>query len=146
MSGKQKEPTDEEKVNAIVAEIRILEGTFNELSARQNMLERALLEARAALDAIKGLGETKEAEVLTQIGGGVLVRSPPPSVEKVLVNVGANMVIEKPRDEAVAMLETRTREVESTVISIQGQRNEIAERLEMDRQYLQTMVSQSQTS
>jgi prefoldin alpha subunit len=127
-------------------EIRILEGTFNELSARQNMLERALLESRAALEAIRGLSEAKGAEVLTQIGGGVLVRSSPPSVDRVLVNVGANAVIEKSRDEAVAMLEGRSREVESSVLSIQSQRNEIAERLEVDRQYLQTLISKTQTS
>jgi prefoldin alpha subunit len=146
LSSKEREPTDEEKVNAIVTEIRVLEGTFNELSARQNMLERALLEGRAALDAIKGLGESKEAEVLMQIGGGVLVKSSPPSVDKVLVNVGANVVIEKSKEEAMAMLEGRSRQVETTVLSIQGQRNQIAERLEVDRQYLQTLISQPQTS
>ena len=146
MSSKDKQPTDEEKVNAVVTEIRILEGTFNELSARQNMLERALLESRAALEAIKGLSESKEAEVLTQIGGGVLVRSSPPSVDRVLINVGASVVIERSRDEAVAMLESRSREVETSVLSIQSQRNEIAERLEVDRQYLQTLISQPQTS
>jgi prefoldin alpha subunit len=146
LSSKDKQPTDEEKVNAVVTEIRILEGTFNELSARQNMLERALLESRAALEAIKGLSESKEAEVLTQIGGGVLVRSSPPSVDRVLINVGASVVIERSRDEAVAMLESRSREVETSVLSIQSQRNEIAERLEVDRQYLQTLISQPQTS
>lgn len=146
MSTKEKAPTDEEKVSSIVTEIRILEGTFNEFSARQNMLERALLESRAALDAIKGLNQAEGAEVLTQIGGGVLVRSPPPSVDRVLVNVGANVVIEKPRDEATAMLESRSREVETSVLSIQSQRNEIAERLEVDRQYLQTLISKTQTS
>jgi len=146
LSTKQKEPTDEEKVNSIVMEIRILEGTFNELSARQNMLERALLEGRAALEAIKGLAEAKGAEVLTQIGGGVLVRSSPPSVDRVLVNVGANTVIEKSREEALAILESRSRELETTVLSIQSQRNEIAERLEMDRQYLQALISKTQTS
>ena len=146
MSSKQKEPTEEEKMNSVVMEIRILEGTLNELSARQNMLERALIESRAALDAIKGLGEGKVTEVLTQIGGGAMIRSPPPTTEKVFVNVGANVVIEKSREEAVAMLESRSRDVEASVLSIQSQRNEIAERLEVDRQYLQSLVSQAQQS
>jgi prefoldin alpha subunit len=146
LSSKQKEPTEEEKMNSVVMEIRILEGTLNELSARQNMLERALVESRAALDAIKGLGEGKVTEVLTQIGGGAMVRSPPPTAEKVFVNVGANVVIEKSREEAVAMLESRSRDVEASVLSIQSQRNEIAERLEVDRQYLQSLVSQAQQS
>jgi len=64
-----KEPTAEETVNALVVEIRILEGTYNELSARQNLLERALLEGRAALESIKGLAGQQSGEILTQIGG-----------------------------------------------------------------------------
>ena len=137
------ESTEEEKVNSLVVEIRVLEGTFNELSARQNMLERALMENRAALDAISALSEAKTNEILTQIGGGAMLRSTPPSTDKILVSVGASVVIEKTRDEAVALLQGRTKDVEASMMSIQSQRNQIAERLEVDRQYLQTLVSQS---
>jgi prefoldin alpha subunit len=132
--------SDEERLNSLVMEARILESTFNELSARQNMLERALLENRAALEAIKGLTDQKPTEALLQIGAGVLVRASPPSVDSVLVNVGANVVIEKTREEATAYLEARAREVEQSVVSLLNQRNEIAERLESDRQTLQAML------
>ena len=46
-----------------------------------------------------------------------------------------------PREEALAMLEGRAREVESSIIAVLNQRNQIAERLESDRQLLQTLVS-----
>jgi prefoldin alpha subunit len=100
-----------------------------------------VLESRAALEAIKGLTENSPSEVLTQIGGGVLLRSPPPSTDPVLVSIGANVVIEKPKDEAVAILEERSREIEKTVISIIGQRNEIAERLNSDRAVLNNFLA-----
>jgi prefoldin alpha subunit len=132
--------SDEERLNSLVMEARILESTFNELSARQNMLERALLENRAALEAIKGLTDQKPTETLLQIGAGVLVRASPPSVDRVLVSVGASVVIEKTREEATAYLEARAREVEQSVVSLLNQRNEIAERLESDRQTLQAML------
>lgn len=135
--------SDEDKVNNLVVEVRVLESTYNELSARQNLLERALLENRSALDAIKGLSGKGTGEVLTQIGGGAMVRSPKPNVDKVLVNIGASIVIEKTREEALAVLETRAKEVEHSIVSILGQRNEIAERLEADRQLLQTIVSRA---
>lgn len=122
-------------------EIRVLEGTYNELSARQNLLERALIEGRSALDAIKGLSEAPSDEVLTQIGGGAMLRSPPPSTDKVLVTIASSVVIEKPRAEAVALLEERARDLEKTIVSIASQRNEIAERLNSDRQILNNYVS-----
>jgi len=138
-----KETSDEERLNTLVVEIRVLEGTYNDLTGRQNLLERALLENRAALDAIKGLSEKGSTEVLTQLGGGAMVRSQPPNVDRVLLNVGANVVIEKTREEAVALMEARAKEVERSIVSIIGQRNEIAERLEADRQLLQTLASRA---
>ena len=139
-----KQPTAEETVNALVVEIRVLESTYNELTGRQNLLERALLEGRAALDSIKGLSDDSHSEVLTQIGGGAMLRSQPPSTDRVLVSIGSNVVIEKSKDEAVALLEERSRDVEKTIMSIIGQRNEIAERLNSDRELLNNLVARSQ--
>ena len=137
-------PTEEETVNALVVELRVLEQTYNEFTSRQNLLERALLESRAALDAIKGLAEQPVKEILTQIGGGAMLRSPTPSAEKVMVAVGSGVVIEKSRDEAVALLEERSRDLEKSIVSLIGQRNEIAQRLNQDRQVLNSMLSQNQ--
>jgi prefoldin alpha subunit len=139
-----KQPTTEETVNALMVEVRILESTYNELTSRQNLLERALIESRAALDSIKGLGDNPPTEVLTQIGGGAMLRSQPPATDKVLVSIGASIVVEKSKDEAVAMLDERSRDVEKTIVSIIGQRNEIAERLNADRDLLNNLVARSQ--
>ncbi|MCL4356003.1 MAG: prefoldin subunit alpha [Nitrososphaerota archaeon] len=136
--------TAEDAVNALVVEIRVLEGTYNELSARQNLLERAMLEGRAALDAIKGLSGQDSGEVLTQVGGGIMLRSSPPETERVLVSIGANVVVEKSRDEAVAILEERGRDIEKTLVSLVNQRNEIAQRLNSDREVLNSYMARSQ--
>ena len=136
------DPSDDEKLNSLLLEVRVLEGTYNEFTSRQNLLERALLESRSALDAVKGLGENPPEEVLMQIGGGAMLRGPPPTAEKVLVNIGSSVVVEKPKEEAVALLEARSREMETTIVSLVKQRNEIAQRLDSDRQLLQTLLSQ----
>lgn len=138
------QPSPEETVNALVVEIRVLESTYNELTARQNLLERALLEGRSALDSIKGLTDQQSGEVLTQIGGGAMLRAKPPSTDSVLIGVGANVVIEKPKEEAVAILEERSRDIEKTIVSLAGQRNEIGERLNADRDLLNNLVARSQ--
>lgn len=138
------QPTADETLNALLVEVRVLESTYNELTARQNLLERALLESRSALDSIKGLGGGSSPEVLVQIGGGAMLRSQPPSIDRVLVSVGSNVVIEKSKEEATAMLEERSREVEKTIVSLVGQRNEIAQRLSSDREVLNNLVARSQ--
>jgi prefoldin alpha subunit len=138
------QPTPEETVNALAVEIRVLESTYNELTNRQSMLERALLESRAALDSIKGLTDAAQSEILLPIGGGALLRAEPPSADRVLVSVGSNVVVEKPKEEAVAMLEERSREFEKTIVSLAGQRNEIAQRLNSDRELLNNLVARAQ--
>jgi len=70
-----------------------------------------------------------------------LLRSPPPNAEDVLLNVGANVVVQRKRVEAVAFLEGRAREIENSIVSLLSQRNQIAARLEADRQALQAIVS-----
>ena len=73
-----------------------------------------------------------------------MLRSQPPSTDRVLVSIGSNVVIEKPKDEAVAMLEERSMDVEKTIVSLIGQRNEIAERLNSDRDLLNNLVARAQ--
>lgn len=136
--------SEDEKINALLTEVRVLEGTFNELSARQNILERALLESRAAIDTISNLECSKTEEVLIPVGGGVLIRSSPPNAEKVLINVGANVVIEKGRETAIEVMEKRAQDFEQTIVAILNQRNQIAQRLESDRQALQVFVARQQ--
>jgi prefoldin alpha subunit len=132
---------DEERINNLVAEIRVLESTFNELSGRQNILERILIETRSSLDTLAGLASTKTEEVLIPVGGGILVRASPPDIEKVLLNIGANVVVEKNRDYATKFMEARANELEGSVVAIASQRSQIAQRLESDRRALQTIVN-----
>lgn len=135
--------SEEERMNNLVAEIRVLEGTFNDLSARQNLLERILIETRTSLDTLAGLGSTKTDEVLVPVGGGILLRSTPPATDKVLLNVGANVVLEKTRDFATKFMEARAAEVEESVVAVATQRNQIAQRLDADRRALQDILNRA---
>ncbi len=131
---------DEEMVNNLVAEIRVLESTYNDMSARQNLLERILIESQSSLATIKGLSSPTE-EALIPVGGGVLLRATPPQTDKVLLNIGANVVVERTREDAVKFIEARTGELEEDLGAVASQRNQIAQRLESDRRALQSILS-----
>ena len=135
---------DEERINNLVAESRLLEGAFNELTARQNFLERILIESRTSVETIKGLGSANSEEVLIPIGAGVLLRSSPPKTDKMLVNIGANVVVEKGREEATKIMEGRAEQLEQNLMSLLSQRNQIAQRLDAERRALQTLLNKQQ--
>jgi len=132
---------EEERVNNLVGEIRMLESTFEEFSGRQNLLERILIETRSSIDTLTGLESTKTEEVLIPVGGGILIRAAPPKTDKVLLNVGANVVVEKERAYAKKFMEARAKELEESIIAINSQRNQIAQRLDSDRRALQSIVN-----
>ena len=135
---------EEERVNNLVGEIRVLESTFNELSSRQNLLERILIETRSSSQTLTGLSGAKTEEVLIPVGGGILIRASPPSTDKVLLNIGANVVVEKDREYATKFLDDRAKEFEESIITLANQRNQIAQRLESDRRVLQSIVNNQQ--
>ena len=135
--------SEEERMNRLLLESRMLESTFNELTNRQGMLERMLIESRASLDTVKQAGSATD-EVLIPVGAGVLLRASPPSADKVLVGIGANVVVEKTKAEAEKILEARAKELEENIIAILTQRNQIAQRLEADRRTLQAFIDRQE--
>jgi prefoldin alpha subunit len=135
--------TEEDRMNRLLLQSRMLESTFNELSNRQGMLERMLIESRASLDTVRQAGSATD-EVLIPVGAGVLLRASPPKADKVLVGIGANVVVEKTKEEAEKILEARGKELEENIIAILTQRNQIAQRLEADRRTLQAFIDRQE--
>jgi prefoldin alpha subunit len=136
--------SEEERMNRLIVESRMLESTFNELTNRQGMLERMLIESRASLETIKEIGSAATDEVLVPVGAGVLLRASPPKADKVLVSVGANVVVEKTKEEAEKILEGRSKDLEENIVAILNQRNQIAQRLEADRRTLQAFIDRQE--
>jgi prefoldin alpha subunit len=135
---------EEERMNKLLMESRLLESTFNELTNRQGMLERMLIESRASLETIKQIGSASTEEVLIPVGAGVLMRASPPKSDKVLVSIGASVVVEKSKEEAEKMLEGRAKGLEENIIAVLTQRNQIAQRLEADRRTLQAFIDRQE--
>jgi len=133
--------SDEDRINNLVSEIRMLEGALNEISARQNFLERILVDTRTSVETIKGIDSASSEDVLIPVGAGVLLRSTPPKVDRVLVNIGANVVVDKGKEDATQFMEKRAKELEESLVAIVSQRNQIAQRLDSDRRAAQTLLN-----
>jgi prefoldin alpha subunit len=136
--------SEEERMNRLIAESRMLESTFNELTNRQGMLERILIESRSSLETIRGVASASSEEVLVPVGAGVLLRGSPPKADKVLISIGASVVVEKTKEEAEKMLEGRAKDIEESIMTLLSQRNQIAQRLEADRRALQAFIERQE--
>ncbi len=101
------------------------------------MLEEGRMEALAATEALSAILTAGDSTVLLQIGGGVSVRARVEEPDKILVNIGADVIVERSNADAVEYLKDRITEMEAsgkkvaeTLDRIRTQMNEIARRLE----------------
>ena len=102
-----------------------------------DMLENGRMEALAAIEALEAMRETEEATVLLQIGGGASVRAKVLEPDKILLSIGAEVIVERSNKDAVEYLKERIIEMEAsqkrvseTLNHLQSQMNEINKRLE----------------
>jgi len=102
-----------------------------------DMLENGRMEALAAIEALEAMRESEDAVVLLQIGGGASVRAKILEPDKILLSIGAEVVVERSNKDAVEYLKERLIEMEAsqkrvseTLNHLQSQMNEINKRLE----------------
>jgi prefoldin alpha subunit len=102
-----------------------------------DMLENGRMEALAAIEALEAMRESEDATVLLQIGGGASVRAKVLEPDKILLSIGAEVIVERSNKDAVEYLKERIIEMEAsqkrvseTLNHLQSQMNEINKRLE----------------
>lgn len=101
------------------------------------MIEQQRLEAAAAVETLRALQENGDATLLLPIGGGAHLRVKVLDAGHAIVNIGADVSVERASAEAVEYLEDRITELEAlgkkvagSVEQLQGQATEISRRLE----------------
>jgi prefoldin alpha subunit len=113
-------------------------GQQAEIFSRQlELIEQRRIEALAAIESIRSLTGEKEPVVLVPLGGGTTVRARVENPEQVLVNIGADVILQRTHEEAVTFLQDRITEMEAmekkvagTIDQLRGQINEIGRRIE----------------
>ncbi|WP_332448828.1 prefoldin subunit alpha [Methanoculleus sp.] len=125
-------------------EIQTLQMYLNEygqqieiLTQQLGMIEQQRLEAAAATETLRALQESEDGIVLLPIGGGAFLRVKVLDAGHALVNIGADVSVERATADAVEYLQDRITELEAlgkkvagSVEQLQGQATEISRRLE----------------
>jgi len=134
---------DEEKVQSLIAELKILESYFNEANTRQAMITNAIIESSAAQEALQGLLK-ENSEVLVPIGGGLYIYSQAQRPDKLLVNIGANVVVEKTKEDALSFLDIRMKDLEKAQETLESQKNEFKNRINVINNTVRGIIEKQQ--
>ncbi|RMF29441.1 MAG: prefoldin subunit alpha [Candidatus Nitrosothermus koennekii] len=132
----------DERLQNMIAQLKSMEAYLNDLVTKEAAVVRLIEEGKLAAEALRGL--TKSADVLMPVGMGVYVQSLIKDDAKFLVNVGAGISIEKKREDAIAFIENRLRELEAALNNITSQKQDIQLRMEQMRREANELVMQMQ--
>lgn len=133
----------EQRINELVQHSRTLELYLNEVLEREATVTKLIEEARLASYALQNISMDKENETLMPIGVGVYLKTNIPSIDKLLVNVGAGVTIEKTREDTLHYIESRIKEFEIGLNQLRDQKNQITSQLEQIQQQVNSMLRQA---
>ncbi|HKU84067.1 MAG TPA: prefoldin subunit alpha [Candidatus Nitrosocosmicus sp.] len=119
----------EQTVNDLVQESKLLEAYYNDVIAKESVLHRLYEESHNSFEALRSLSPESETISLVPLGIGVYVKSLIHPIEKVLVNIGAGVVVEKKKDDAVNFIEQRIKEFELATKQLSTQKQQISQRM-----------------
>ena len=133
---------EEEEFNRLSIEMRYLEQTAETLQQQIGMINSALTDLTYANTTLEGMEkESEDAELLVPIGGSAYIKVKLASTDKVIVGMGAGVSVEKTLPDVKAIVKERLGELEKTMSSAQQQFAQVAQRINVGRNQLQSLLA-----
>ena len=136
----------EQQAQQLMQQMQMLENHFSQLTQQENSIISIIREANSAIQSITETKEENESDNLVPVGMGVYVKSKIQSKDKVVINIGSGVAIEKDQNSALNWFESRLKELEVALQNINMQRQQVAENLELGKQQMQSIMQKSQES
>jgi prefoldin alpha subunit len=132
----------EEELRKLSVELRLLEQTAEALQSRMNMINSVTTDLAYARMTLEGLEkESEKSELLVPIGGTSYIRAKLDNPDKIIVGMGAGVSVEKTQEEAKEIIKKRLEDLGKTRTSIQQQFAQVAERINQDRERVETLIA-----
>ncbi|MCX8174729.1 MAG: prefoldin subunit alpha [Candidatus Micrarchaeota archaeon] len=120
---------EEESIESLSYQIQFQQAKGDAIKKQLQDLQSALVEMGGAIETLKNIKKIK-GESLLPIGSGVFISYGKPNTERVLINIGANVLSSKTPEEAVKMLEERQNNVRNAINTAQKDLNEVIASIE----------------
>jgi len=130
----------EEKAQQLMQQMQMLETYFTDLSQREGTLYNILREAIGAIQSIKSLSQKSDSESLVPIGMGTFVKTKISSKDKIVLNIGAGISLEKDSFSAINYLEARIKEIEVAIQDTLAKKNDAAAQLEQGKNQINQII------
>ena len=133
----------EEQAQHLMQQLQMLETYYGDLSQREATLVNVLREAISAIESIKVLREKPDSDSLVPIGMGTYVQTKISSANKIILNVGAGIAMEKTYDSSINYLEARIKEIEVAIQDTTARKQDAMARLEQGKEQMNQLMQQT---
>jgi len=133
----------EEQAQQLMQQMQMLETYFADLSQRETTLLSVLREAVSAIESIKSLSQKPNSDTLVPIGMGTYVQTKISSNDKIVLNIGAGIAMEKTNDSAINYLEARIKEIEVALQDASAKKQEVIARLEHGKDQINQLMQET---
>ena len=133
----------EEQAQQLMQQMQMLETYFTDLSQREGTLLSVLREAISAIESIKSLRQKPDSDTLVPIGMGAYVQTKILSDNKIILNIGAGIAMEKTYDSTINYLEARIKEIEVALQDTSAKKQEAVARLEHGKEQMNQLMQET---
>ncbi|MFM9876150.1 MAG: prefoldin subunit alpha [Nitrosarchaeum sp.] len=133
----------EEHAQQFMHQMQMLETYFTDLTQREGTLLSVLREAVSAIESIKALREKPNSDTLVPIGMGTYVQTKILSSDKIVLNIGAGIAVEKTYDSSINYLEARIKEIQVALQDTSVKKQEVLARLEQGKEQMNQLMQES---
>ncbi len=133
----------EEQAQQLMQQMQMLETYFTDLSQREGTLLNVLREAISAIESIKSLRQKPNSDTLVPIGMGTYVQTKILSDDKIVLNIGAGIAVEKTYDSTINYLEARIKEIEIALQDTSAKKQEVIARLEHGKEQMNQLMQET---
>jgi len=136
----------EEQAQQLLYQMQMLEGYLSELTQKESTIISVIREASSAIQSLKTIDTKADNETLVPVGLGTFIKTKVMPNEKLILNVGAGIAVEKDKDSAINFLELRLKEMQVALQETSNQKQQISASLEQGKQQMEQMLAASRNN
>jgi prefoldin alpha subunit len=130
----------EEQGQQLLYQMQMLESYTISMDQKEETIMTFLREAISSVESIRGINQKQEFESLIPVGLGTYVKANISGTSKVLLDVGAGIMVEKEHDSAINYLESRIKELQVALNETAAQKHQVLMRLEQLKQEMNRLI------
>ena len=105
-------------IDNIAAQLELQQAKGEAIRQQMQNMQGSMVEITGAMEAIRNLKKASR-DLLVPIGAGAFLSCPKPDTEKVVVGIGANIMVQKKPEDALQLMEERQKMLTNSINAAQ---------------------------